>query len=138
MGNAIKSSLHGASLKSNKEGSRSIQVEITPTASRISRNAVTSLSIRGHRWKRHGERPTAVDDERLRSFARSGGADCCCGDSHFLKHQTDCYRLFPGSVSIPECFSMTLQCANYSNNITHLPIGVSLLLTWIRLSFTSV
>uniref|UniRef100_A0A672YDT5 Family with sequence similarity 126 member A n=1 Tax=Sphaeramia orbicularis TaxID=375764 RepID=A0A672YDT5_9TELE len=56
VGNAIKSSLHGAALKSNtKEGARSIQVEITPTSSRISRNAVTSLSIRGHRWKRHGE-----------------------------------------------------------------------------------
>uniref|UniRef100_A0A8C5BGH0 Hyccin PI4KA lipid kinase complex subunit 1 n=1 Tax=Gadus morhua TaxID=8049 RepID=A0A8C5BGH0_GADMO len=56
VGNAIKSSMHCAALKSNnKEGPRSIQVEITPTASRISRNAVTSLSIRGHRWKRHGE-----------------------------------------------------------------------------------
>ncbi|XP_053348020.1 hyccin [Clarias gariepinus] len=53
VGNAIKSSLSGAALKSNKEGTRSIQVEITPTYSRISRNAVTSLSIRGHRWKRH-------------------------------------------------------------------------------------
>ncbi|KTG04207.1 hypothetical protein cypCar_00026479 [Cyprinus carpio] len=57
VGNAIKSSLHGASLKANKEGTRSIQVEITPTASRISRNAVTSLSIRGHRWKRHVAKP---------------------------------------------------------------------------------
>uniref|UniRef100_A0A667YEP4 Hyccin PI4KA lipid kinase complex subunit 1 n=1 Tax=Myripristis murdjan TaxID=586833 RepID=A0A667YEP4_9TELE len=54
VGNAIKSSLHGQALKSNtKQGARSIQVEITPTSSRISRNAVTSLSIRGHRWKRH-------------------------------------------------------------------------------------
>uniref|UniRef100_A0AAY4D9W9 Hyccin n=1 Tax=Denticeps clupeoides TaxID=299321 RepID=A0AAY4D9W9_9TELE len=58
VGNAIKSSLRGADLKANKEGTRSIQVEITPTASRISRNAVTSLSIRGHRWKRHGETVT--------------------------------------------------------------------------------
>uniref|UniRef100_A0A8C9ZZ40 Hyccin PI4KA lipid kinase complex subunit 1 n=1 Tax=Sander lucioperca TaxID=283035 RepID=A0A8C9ZZ40_SANLU len=59
VGNAIKSSLHGAALKSNnKEGARSIQVEITPTSSRISRNAVTSLSIRGHRWKRHGKSHT--------------------------------------------------------------------------------
>lgn len=56
VGNAVKSTLHGAALKSNnKEGARSIQVEITPTSSRISRNAVTSLSIRGHRWKRHGK-----------------------------------------------------------------------------------
>uniref|UniRef100_A0A3B5MTD1 Hyccin PI4KA lipid kinase complex subunit 1 n=1 Tax=Xiphophorus couchianus TaxID=32473 RepID=A0A3B5MTD1_9TELE len=54
VGNAIKSSLDSAALKS-KEGGRGIQVEITPTASRISRNAVTSLSIRGHRWKRNGE-----------------------------------------------------------------------------------
>ncbi|XP_015213649.1 hyccin isoform X2 [Lepisosteus oculatus] len=53
VGNAIKSSWHGEALKSNKEGTRCIQVEITPTSSRISRNAVTSLSIRGHRWKRH-------------------------------------------------------------------------------------
>ncbi|MGH0159722.1 UNVERIFIED_CONTAM: hypothetical protein FKN15_066443 [Acipenser sinensis] len=53
VGNAIKSSLPGGALKSNKEGTRCIQVEITPTSSRISRNAVTSLSIRGHRWKRN-------------------------------------------------------------------------------------
>lgn len=42
-------------MKSSKEGTRCIQVEITPTSSRISRNAVTSMSIRGHRWKRHGK-----------------------------------------------------------------------------------
>ncbi|KAM6974686.1 hyccin isoform 2-T3 [Tautogolabrus adspersus] len=62
VGNAIKSSLHGAALKSNnKEGARSIQVEITPTSSRISRNAVTSLSIRGHRWKRHESQEVSVE-----------------------------------------------------------------------------
>ncbi|XP_054620243.1 hyccin isoform X2 [Dunckerocampus dactyliophorus] len=67
VGNAIKSSLRGAALKSNtKEGARSIQVEITPTASRISRNAVTSLSIRGHRWKRHAEsQEVSVDNEAV-------------------------------------------------------------------------
>ncbi|KAG7500294.1 hypothetical protein JOB18_014363 [Solea senegalensis] len=64
VGNAIRSSLHGAALKSNnKEGARSIQVEITPTSSRISRNAVTSLSIRGHRWKRHESQEVSVDSE---------------------------------------------------------------------------
>uniref|UniRef100_A0A1A8JDX6 Family with sequence similarity 126, member A n=1 Tax=Nothobranchius kuhntae TaxID=321403 RepID=A0A1A8JDX6_NOTKU len=64
VGNAIKSSLHGAALKSNnKEGGRSIQVEITPTSSRISRNAVTSLSIRGHRWKRHDSQEVSVDND---------------------------------------------------------------------------
>uniref|UniRef100_A0A1A8S0Y8 Family with sequence similarity 126, member A n=1 Tax=Nothobranchius rachovii TaxID=451742 RepID=A0A1A8S0Y8_9TELE len=66
VGNAIKSSLHGAALKSNnKEGGRSIQVEITPTSSRISRNAVTSLSIRGHRWKRHDAVDLGSPDELM-------------------------------------------------------------------------
>lgn len=63
VGNAIKSSLQGAVLKSNKEGARSIQVEITPTSSRISRNAVTSLSIRGHRWKRHESQEVSLDSD---------------------------------------------------------------------------
>lgn len=44
--NAIKASLPHGPMKSNKEGTRCIQVEITPTSSRISRNAVTSMSIR--------------------------------------------------------------------------------------------
>ncbi|XP_068603144.1 hyccin isoform X1 [Brachionichthys hirsutus] len=66
VGNAIKSSLHGAALKSNnKEGARSIQVEITPTSSRISRNAVTSLSIRGHRWKRNDAVDLGSPDELM-------------------------------------------------------------------------
>lgn len=54
--NAIKASLPQGAMKSSKEGTRCIQVEITPTSSRISRNAVTSMSIRGHRWKRHGKK----------------------------------------------------------------------------------
>ncbi|XP_038653351.1 hyccin isoform X2 [Scyliorhinus canicula] len=53
VGNAIKSMLPFGPLKSSKDAPRSIQVDITPTSSRISRNAVTSLSIRGHRWKRN-------------------------------------------------------------------------------------
>ncbi|KAG2465090.1 HYCCI protein, partial [Polypterus senegalus] len=61
VGNAIKSSLPEGALKSNKEGARCIQVEITPTSSRISRNAVTSMSIRGHRWKRHESSENSID-----------------------------------------------------------------------------
>uniref|UniRef100_UPI00398E94A3 hyccin isoform X2 n=1 Tax=Pristiophorus japonicus TaxID=55135 RepID=UPI00398E94A3 len=53
VGNAIKNILPFGALKSSKDAPRCIQVEITPTSSRISRNAVTSLSIRGHRWKRN-------------------------------------------------------------------------------------
>ncbi|XP_041102249.1 hyccin-like isoform X3 [Polyodon spathula] len=61
VGNAVKSSLPGGALKSNKEGTRCIQVEVTPTSSRISRNAVTSLSIRGHRWKRNDSSENSID-----------------------------------------------------------------------------
>ncbi|XP_064835711.1 hyccin-like isoform X1 [Oncorhynchus masou masou] len=67
VGNAIKSSQQCAALKSgaSKEGTRIIQVEMTPTSSRISRNAVTSLSIRGHRWKRHDAVDLGSPDELM-------------------------------------------------------------------------
>uniref|UniRef100_A0A8C1CVC1 Hyccin PI4KA lipid kinase complex subunit 1 n=1 Tax=Cyprinus carpio carpio TaxID=630221 RepID=A0A8C1CVC1_CYPCA len=88
VGNAIKSSLHGAALKANKEGTRSIQVEITPTAPRISRNAVTSLSIRGHRWKRHGEETVAMvthtSCSRPRSVKTLRGFSLDSGGAGFL------------------------------------------------------
>nr|XP_033786774.1 hyccin isoform X2 [Geotrypetes seraphini] len=63
--NAIKASLPQGAMKSNKEGTRSIQVEIAPSSSRISRNAVTSMSIRGHRWKRHEQPDTSNDTSEL-------------------------------------------------------------------------
>lgn len=63
--NAIKASLPHGAMKSNKEGARCIQVEITPTSSRISRNAVTSMSIRGHRWKRHEQPDNSNDTTEL-------------------------------------------------------------------------
>ncbi|NXA19255.1 HYCCI protein, partial [Ibidorhyncha struthersii] len=63
--NAIKASLPQGAMKSSKEGTRCIQVEITPTSSRISRNAVTSMSIRGHRWKRHGNTDLAIQEELI-------------------------------------------------------------------------
>ncbi|XP_063308451.1 hyccin isoform X3 [Pelobates fuscus] len=61
--NAIKASLPQGAIKGIKEGTRCIQVEITPTSSRISRNAVTSMSIRGHRWKRHEQPETSIDTD---------------------------------------------------------------------------
>ncbi|KAJ7322402.1 hypothetical protein JRQ81_018689 [Phrynocephalus forsythii] len=66
--NAIKASLPQGAIKSSKEGTKCIQVEITPTASRISRNAVTSMSIRGHRWKRHEQPDNANDTAELGNF----------------------------------------------------------------------
>ncbi|KAH0627392.1 hypothetical protein JD844_003027 [Phrynosoma platyrhinos] len=66
--NAIKASLPQGAIKSSKEGTKCIQVEITPTASRISRNAVTSMSIRGHRWKRHEQPDNANDTTESGNF----------------------------------------------------------------------
>ncbi|KAM9076865.1 hyccin isoform 3-T3 [Megaptera novaeangliae] len=63
--NAIQASLPHGAMKSSKEGTRCIQVEITPTSSRISRNAVTSMSIRGHRWKRHGNTELTGQEELM-------------------------------------------------------------------------
>ncbi|XP_051871344.1 hyccin isoform X1 [Pristis pectinata] len=65
VGNAIKSTLPPSALKSSKDAPRCIQVEITPTSSRISRNAVTSLSIRGHRWKRNEATDLKVQEELM-------------------------------------------------------------------------
>ncbi|XP_068092103.1 hyccin isoform X1 [Hyperolius riggenbachi] len=61
--NAIKASLPQAAIKGVKGGTKSIQVEIAPTSSRISRNAVTSMSIRGHRWKRNDSAELTLPDE---------------------------------------------------------------------------
>ncbi|XP_058688069.1 hyccin isoform X2 [Poecile atricapillus] len=63
--NAIKASLPQGAIISNREGARCIQFEITPTSSRISRNAVTSMSIRGHRWKRHDNSDLAIEEELI-------------------------------------------------------------------------
>ncbi|XP_044306683.1 hyccin isoform X7 [Varanus komodoensis] len=73
--NAIKASLPQGAIKSNKEGTKCIQVEITPTASRISRNAVTSMSIRGHRWKRHG---FILDDKGAEVHESLVRTSVCC------------------------------------------------------------
>ncbi|XP_029444932.1 hyccin isoform X2 [Rhinatrema bivittatum] len=63
--NAIKASLPQGAMKSSKEGTRCIQVEIAPSSSRISRNAVTSMSIRGHRWKRHDVTDLTLQEELM-------------------------------------------------------------------------
>nr|XP_023695804.1 protein FAM126B isoform X1 [Paramormyrops kingsleyae]XP_023695805.1 protein FAM126B isoform X1 [Paramormyrops kingsleyae] len=49
--NAMKSSLP-ATAPDGSRGRKILQVEVTPTISRISRSAVTAASIRRHRWKR--------------------------------------------------------------------------------------
>lgn len=55
--NAMKSSLPATAPDSSR-GRKILQVEVTPTISRISRSAVTAASIRRHRWKREGKNAT--------------------------------------------------------------------------------
>ncbi|XP_023695806.2 hyccin 2 isoform X2 [Paramormyrops kingsleyae] len=52
--NAMKSSLP-ATAPDGSRGRKILQVEVTPTISRISRSAVTAASIRRHRWKREAD-----------------------------------------------------------------------------------
>ncbi|XP_054642702.1 hyccin 2-like isoform X2 [Dunckerocampus dactyliophorus] len=51
LGNAMKSSLPD-SAPDEPQGRKVLQVEVTPTISRISISAITTASIRRHRWKR--------------------------------------------------------------------------------------
>ncbi|XP_005999163.1 hyccin 2 [Latimeria chalumnae] len=52
VGNAMKNSLPYDAPDSSKEGRKVLQVEVTPSLTRISRSAITTASIRRHRWKR--------------------------------------------------------------------------------------
>ncbi|XP_069388934.1 hyccin 2 isoform X4 [Paralichthys olivaceus] len=51
LGNAMKNSLP-ESAPDESQGRKVLQVEVTPTISRISISAITTASIRRHRWKR--------------------------------------------------------------------------------------
>eukprot|EP00079_Xenopus_tropicalis_P030508 XP_012826549.1 PREDICTED: protein FAM126B isoform X2 [Xenopus tropicalis] len=50
--NAIKNSLPFDAPDSSQQGQKVLKVEVTPTVPRISRTAITTASIRRHRWRR--------------------------------------------------------------------------------------
>lgn len=60
LGNAMKNSLP-ESAPDEPRGRKVLQVEVTPTISRISISAITTASIRRHRWKREGKVSEAMD-----------------------------------------------------------------------------
>lgn len=53
--NAMKNSLPFDAPDSSQEGQKVLKVEVTPTVPRISRTAITTASIRRHRWRREGK-----------------------------------------------------------------------------------
>ncbi|XP_061926029.1 hyccin 2-like isoform X3 [Entelurus aequoreus] len=60
LGNAMKNSLP-ESAPNEPRGRKVLQVEVTPTISRISISAITTASIRRHRWKREGRKKEVLD-----------------------------------------------------------------------------
>ncbi|XP_061827472.1 hyccin 2-like isoform X3 [Nerophis lumbriciformis] len=69
LGNAMKNSLP-ESAPNEPRGRKVLQVEVTPTISRISISAITTASIRRHRWKREGRKTEVLDADGM-----SGGED---------------------------------------------------------------
>lgn len=51
----MKNSLPFDAPDSSQEGQKVLKVEVTPTVPRISRTAITTASIRRHRWRREGK-----------------------------------------------------------------------------------
>lgn len=51
----MKNSLPFDAPDASQEGQKVLKVEVTPTVPRISRTAITTASIRRHRWRREGE-----------------------------------------------------------------------------------
>ncbi|XP_003463383.1 hyccin 2 isoform X3 [Cavia porcellus] len=69
--NAMKNSLPFDAPDSSQEGQKVLKVEVTPTVPRISRTAITTASIRRHRWRREGAESINGGEE----FANLNDAD---------------------------------------------------------------
>ncbi|XP_053732727.1 hyccin 2-like isoform X2 [Synchiropus splendidus] len=64
LGNAMKNSLPD-SAPNEPQGRKVLQVEVTPTISRISISAITTASIRRHRWKREALKKLLLDADGM-------------------------------------------------------------------------
>ncbi|XP_061697180.1 hyccin 2-like isoform X1 [Syngnathoides biaculeatus] len=73
LGNAMKNSLPD-SAPNEPQGRKVLQVEVTPTISRISISAITTASIRRHRWKREDCFDYSSDAELSVAVARPSPA----------------------------------------------------------------
>ncbi|XP_072434540.1 hyccin 2-like isoform X2 [Chiloscyllium punctatum] len=102
--NAMKSSLPFDAPDVSKVGRKCLQVEVTPTVPRISRTAITTASIRRHRWKREdragapgGEEPlhTTDADEGFSSGASSISQPSGSKSSSLKKGVRDSALLLP-------------------------------------------
>ncbi|XP_040213138.1 protein FAM126B isoform X1 [Rana temporaria] len=63
--NAMKNSLPFDAPDSSQQGQKVLKVEVTPTVPRISRTAITTASIRRHRWRREGPEGTFTGEDSI-------------------------------------------------------------------------
>ncbi|XP_051786622.1 protein FAM126B-like isoform X3 [Erpetoichthys calabaricus] len=143
--NAMKSSLP-ADAPDGCRGRKVLQVEVTPTVTRISRTAITTASIRRHRWKREdaegmsGEGSVALNDpdegfssgasnNSQLSSARPPGSSqkgsmkkVSVGRS--AKEKELLYAPVP-SRSLPPCPSVSLEAIELSPMKKHLSLPAS-------------
>ncbi|XP_063788934.1 hyccin 2 isoform X2 [Pseudophryne corroboree] len=63
--NAMKNSLPFDAPDTSQQGQKVLKVEVTPTVPRISRTAITTASIRRHRWRREGPEGTVTGEDSV-------------------------------------------------------------------------
>ncbi|XP_073407571.1 hyccin 2 isoform X1 [Dendrobates tinctorius] len=63
--NAMKNSLPFDAPDCSQQGQKVLKVEVTPTVPRISRTAITTASIRRHRWRREGPDGTVAGEDSI-------------------------------------------------------------------------
>ncbi|MEE6490072.1 hypothetical protein FKM82_015775 [Ascaphus truei] len=63
--NAMKNSLPFDAPDITQQGQKVLKVEVTPTVPRISRTAITTASIRRHRWRREGPEGTVGGEDSI-------------------------------------------------------------------------
>lgn len=79
----MKNSLPFDAPDASQEGQKVLKVEVTPTVPRISRTAITTASIRRHRWRREGEL----------SFPMAGTVMFCIHHHHcYLVSEFECLQ----------------------------------------------
>ncbi|XP_068101244.1 hyccin 2 isoform X1 [Hyperolius riggenbachi] len=77
--NAMKNSLPFDAPDSSQRGQKVLKVEVTPTVPRISRTAITTASIRRHRWRREDGFDLTVDSSPSSPILRIAPS---LGDTH--------------------------------------------------------
>ncbi|XP_067844087.1 hyccin 2-like isoform X1 [Heptranchias perlo] len=117
--NAMKSSLPFDAPDISKVGRRCLQVEVTPTAPRISRTAITTASIRRHRWKREDCVDFTIDAESNDPTSPARDPSELAGER---KRNGEGTRISPGRI-LQEPASMTtaedLNGANKGEETVH-------------------